>query len=292
MGEVARPRLKRIASNVCCYHRLSCLFGLGDKKKPRMLSSLSWVSSCRYVWKARRGLGEEFSLSGFLVFVCFLRLLECAMLRWHLDFRSLEQFSNGAYLDTRIFLVPAGGVVVACADGLGYHISARRFQRDEDADSGVLALHGANQVADIAGFDVTGFDLHQHALRFSVGVVDEGDNAIDASVAALFSRFAAFLTTERFGLHKGERPPLELIAVILRELFCGGHISWFADNVELDIWEHISQAVFLQGNTQVGDVYAYPFASKLLRGGDGGATATEGIKYDVSRVTAGLDDTL
>src|SRR5579883_269171 len=190
-------------------------------------------------------LREEFALLCFPASLRFLRLFERAVLSRHVYFRSFEQVGYGAYLDTRVFLVPARGVVVACADSLGYHIAARRFQRDEHADSGVFALHRANQVANIAGFDVTGFDLHQHTFGFGVGVVDEGDNSINASVTALLAGFAAFLSAERFGLHEGERPPLELIAVVLRELLCCRYILWFADNVELDSGEHVSQAVFL-----------------------------------------------
>ena len=42
----------------------------------------------------------------------------------------------------------------------------------------------------------------------------------------------------------------------------------------------------------MGDVYADPGAAQLLRGGDGGAAAAEGVQHHVAGVAAGLDDAL
>ncbi len=108
---------------------------------------------------------------------------------------------------------------------------------------------------------MTGFHLHQHSFCLAVGVVYEGDHAVYAFVAALFAGFAAFLAAKWFGLDKRQGPPLELIAVILGKLLCCAYVLWLADYLELDVWEHLLQAVFLEGNAQMGDIDADPLAA-------------------------------
>src|SRR5581483_7367033 len=105
---------------------------------------------------------------------------------------------------------------------------------------------------------MTRFDLYQHAFGFACVVVNKGDNSIYAFVAALLAGLAAFLASNWFGFDERQGPPLELVAVVLGQLFGGSVVGWLTDYLELNAWKHGFQAIFLEGYTQVGDVDAYP----------------------------------
>src|SRR5581483_7064784 len=171
-------------------------------------------------------------------------------------------------------------------------IAARRFQRDEDANGGVFALHRADQVAHIAGFDMARFHLHKHALRLIVGIIDKSNNPVDTLITAFLAGLAALLTAERFSSHQRQGPPLELIAIIARQLFCRSNILRLAYNFELAIRKHCLQTIFLEGDAEVRYINADPPATQLLRGGNGCATAAKRVEYHIARFTARLDDTL
>src|SRR5260221_14381666 len=111
--------------------------------------------------------------------------------------------------------MPARGVVKPCFECLCYHVACRLFQCDIDTERCLLPLHCANQVADMTCTDMAGFHLHQDPLCFAGIVVNKGDDAVNALVAAFFALPAAFLAAKWPGTDQGECPPLELIAVIL-----------------------------------------------------------------------------
>ena len=102
---------------------------------------------------------------------------------------------------------------------------------------------------------------------------------------------AAGVAAQRARLDQRQRPPLELVAVVVGQLprcvarSCGSPIT-----SKLDVGEHLLQAILLQGDRQVRDVDADPAAAELLRRGDGRAAATERIEHHVAGVAAGLDD--
>ena len=121
------------------------------------------------------------------------------------------------------------------------------------------------------------------------------DGAVHAQVLAFLALPAARLAAQRPGADQGERPPLELVAVVVGELAGRGQVFWLADHgvigAGVDV-EGVFQAVFLQGDRQVGDVDADPAPPELLGGGDGGAAAAEGIQHPVAGVGGGLHDAL
>ena len=158
--------------------------------------------------------------------------------------------------------------------------------------SGLLALQRAFQIADVARFDVAALDLHDDLFGLAGVIVQEGDDAIDPFVAPLFAGLAVVLTAERLGAHQRERPPLELVAIIVGKLAGGADVFRLADDPERDAGEHRCHAVFLQRDRQMGHVDADPAALQLVRGGDGRAAAAERVEHKVAGVAAGLDDAL
>lgn len=213
----------------------------------------------------------------------------------HLDGGAGEQCSDGEDLDAGVFFLPDGGVVKSCLAGGGDHFGGGFFEGDEDAKSGFLVLDGANQVADVAGFDMSGFDLDNGGAGFAFGVVNEGDDAVDAAVGAFFALSGGWFAANGLGFDEGERPPLELVAVILGKLAGGCEVEGFADDIVILAGfevEHVFEAGFVHGNGEMGDVNADPAAVEFLSGGDGSAAAGEGVEYDITGVGGGEDDTL
>ena len=150
----------------------------------------------------------------------------------------------------------------------------------------------ALQIPDVARFDMPALDLHDDLFGFAGGVVQERDDAIDPLVAALFAGLAPVLAAERLGAHQRERPPLELVAVVVRKLAGGADVFRLADDPERDARKHRCHAIFLQRDRQMGHVDADPAAFQLVRGGDGRAAAAERVEHKVAGVAAGLDDAL
>lgn len=122
-----------------------------------------------------------------LAFLYFLGGEEGAGFGGHLDGCSGKELFDGDDLEARVGFAPEVGFVVAGAGGFGDHVFGGGFEGDEDADFGLFALEDANQVADVAGFDVTGFDLDDDALEGLFGVVYVVDDAIYALIFAFFT---------------------------------------------------------------------------------------------------------
>ena len=100
---------------------------------------------------------------------------------------------------------------------------------------------------------------------------------------------------DRPRLDQRQRPPLELVAVVLGQLARRGEVLRLAHDrviLLLDQPEHVLQPVLHQGDGEVGDVDADPAPAQLLRGRDGGAAAAERVEHDVAGVAAGREDAL
>ena len=98
---------------------------------------------------------------------------------WHFDLGSLQQLFNRQDFDLGKVAVPSRQAVEACRHCFGRHILRRRFQRDEHAHRGLLALHRADEIPNVAAFDVAAFHLHQHALGLRARVVNKVNHAVD-----------------------------------------------------------------------------------------------------------------
>ncbi len=82
------------------------------------------------------------------------------------------------------------------------------------SEVGFFALHVAFEGGDLVALHISALDLHHNALGLAAVVVEEVDEAVYAGIRA-------FLAVARgASVHKSERPPLELIAVVEREGFC------------------------------------------------------------------------
>ena len=88
-------------------------------------------------------------------------------------------------------------MIKARACRFGSHISGRIFERDENADCRRFSGNCADQIADAAGFDFAGFDLHENALCLARIVVNEIYHAVNAFVRTFLARFAARRRAQR-----------------------------------------------------------------------------------------------
>ena len=136
------------------------------------------------------------------------------------------------------------------------HRRCGRFQRDEEADLGFFARHVALERGDLVALHVAALDLHDHALGLAAAVVEEVDVAVHARIGAL-----AFVL-RRASIDQAERPPFELVAVVLGERGGAGRVFGVAeDGVGAQLLaEGVAQAVADERDGDVGDVDADPVA--------------------------------
>jgi hypothetical protein len=130
---------------------------------------------------------------------------------WTLDALAFHQFFHGAELEARIFL-PVGLVLVETGAGsFGFHRAGGGLQGNQNADGGFLAIQYAAQIAHVLHAGLAALDLNDNLLRFGgFGVIAEKDFAVNAVVRA-------FLLLDGARADEAERPPLELIFVVLGE---------------------------------------------------------------------------
>ena len=189
---------------------------------------------------------------------------------------------------------PGFRFVKAGGQGLSLHRLAGRFQRDEGGEGRSFPLQRAAQVTDIAAVHAAGLDLDEGAFGCAA-IAEEMDHAIDAAVGAAFAPAGAAGRAERLGADEGERPPLELVAVFGGELPGAGQRAGLADDLIIAAGEElvaVAQAVFHEGDGEVGDVDAGPAAAEGVGGVDGGAAAAERVEDETIRRTGSADEFL
>lgn len=143
-------------------------------------------------------------------------------------------------------------LVEARGRGLLLHGPGGRLEGEQRADGGLFPLQHAFQVPDLPGADVAAFDLDDHFFVEAAVVVLEINDAVHAGVRALF------LVLRGPGVHQPQGPPLELVAVLLRQGLGAGQVRGLADDLKggkVRV-EGVVQTVFNQGNGQVGDIDA------------------------------------
>ena len=162
------------------------------------------------------------------------------------------------------------------------------LQGDEQPQLRLFPFQHAFQVANLSGVHVPALDLHDDAFGFAAVVVEEIDVAVDAGVGA-----SAFVVG-RASVHQAQRPPLELVAVLLGQRLGAGNIGGFADDFvgTQIIAEGVVQAVPDQRDGQVGNVDADPAAVEPFRRGHRCTTPAERVQHHVALVAAGPDDAL
>ena len=120
--------------------------------------------------------------------------------------------------------------------------------------------------------DMAAFDLHHRSLGLAPLLINEVNYAINASVSSL-----PFLA-HWLGPDEAQRPPLELVAVLLGQGTGGGKILRLTDDLKPDTGEGILKALTHHCNGEVSDVNSNPAPPQLLGSDDGGAAAAEGIE--------------
>ena len=103
------------------------------------------------------------------------------------------------------------GIVEPGVRRLLAHGARRLLHAEQDADCGVFTLDHSAQVAHLRGGDVAGLDGEDDLFRLVAQPFVEVDATVDALVCALLA-FSGPSADE------AERPPLELIRVVLRQL--------------------------------------------------------------------------
>jgi hypothetical protein len=136
---------------------------------------------------------------------------------------------------------------------------------------------------------VPALDLHDDPPRLITAlIIDEGNNAVNAGVGALF------LLADRVRPDEARRPVLELVTPVrflVSQRPRTFNVRRFADDLRLDA-EAIMQAVPHQIYSKVGNVYPNPFAVQLLRRDDRRPAPAERVEDNVTFVTACRYDTL
>lgn len=179
--------------------------------------------------------------------------------------QSGKQIRYGEDLQARIILVPPRRMIHARRSGLGQHLARGIFQRDENPQRRALALHRPAQIAHVARAHLAALDLHQRLLGLFARVVHERDDAVNAPVRAFLAlrpfRPSRSIRPRRSSLDERQRPPLELIAVVVRQLLRVVQILRLAAHGVIALFdqvERILQAILLQRDGQVRDVNADP----------------------------------
>ena len=129
-------------------------------------------------------------------------------------------------------------------------------------------------------------DLHDHALGLAAAIVEEVDVAVHARIGAL-----AFVLG-RASIDQAERPPFELVAVVLGEGGGAGRVFGVAeDGIGTQVLaEGVAQAVADEGDGDVRDVDPDPVAVEPFGRGNRGAAAAERVEDDIALGAAGVDD--
>lgn len=104
---------------------------------------------------------------------------------------------------------------------------------------------------------------------------------------------AAFALFRAARANEAERPPLELIRIIFRQLLRAGNIHRLANDfvgLFYGFAESVAEAALDEADGEVGDVDADPFAIEALCNCNGCAAAAEWVENGVAFVAAGFDD--
>src|SRR5581483_4380684 len=154
---------------------------------------------------------------------------------------------------------------------------------------GLLTLDSADQISNIAAFDVTTLDLYQYPFRLTAGVINEVDHAVYPFVAAFLALPATRFTTLWPGLDQRQCPPLELIAATCCQSPCIVYVLRQADYLILRVRVHIVEPIFVHGGCHRRDVDPDPATAQPLRCDNRSPTTSERIEHQIAGVAASLD---
>ena len=108
------------------------------------------------------------------------------------------------------------------------HIGSRRFESDENSNTGTLTLNGASQISNMFTSYFATFYLDKDIFDGFLFVADESNCSINTFVLALLSYLT--FTVKRLCSHQRERPLLELISIFAGKLTGRTNIGWFTSD--------------------------------------------------------------
>jgi hypothetical protein len=93
--------------------------------------------------------------------------------------------------------------------------------------------------------------------------------------------------------HQTDRPPLELVGVVMCEglgVLDGGRLAGHRVGLGHFLAEGVVEPVLHQAHRRIGDVGPDPAALQPLCDSDGGSAATERVEHHITLIAAGGDD--
>ena len=164
-----------------------------------------------------------------------------------------EEGFDGEDLQARVFL-PAGAFAEPGGDGFGAHDLGRLGEGEEEADLGLVAGDGGDEVLHHRGADVlAAFDADDDLADFLLVEVAEKLEAINAAVRAFLFALEWLRLDERDG------PPLELILVARGEVAGAFEILGRAVDLELAApAEGVLEPLFDERDGEAGNAYGDP----------------------------------
>ena len=155
-------------------------------------------------------------------------------------------------------------------------------ERHEHADFGLLPVDHMGQIADHRDRDTPTALDRDNGLFGLLAIGLEINQAINATIRAFL------LAPIGHRIDQRDRPPLELILILVCQRSGSRQIFRRAMHVILDAGEGIVEPLFNERNREVGNVDAYPLPAKLLRCVNRGATAAEGVEDNIAFIATGL----
>ena len=167
----------------------------------------------------------------------------------------------------------------------GFHWTSGRLQGYQNADGGFLTVKHTAQIAHVFHAGLAAFDLDDDLFRFGgFRVVAEKNLAVNAVIRT-------FLLLDRPGADQSERPPLELIFVLLGENRGFVRRGRFANGDDFDfVAVGVAETILDERGGQLRDVYANPFAAKLLGVINCRSAAAEWVENNIAGIAANFDD--
>jgi hypothetical protein len=108
--------------------------------------------------------------------------------------------------------------IEACTSGFLEHGLGWFPQGDKQANSRLLPLQDAGEIADLRSADVATLDLGDNRFRLAAVVIEAMDIPVYASISALS------LVLSRSRIDESQGPPFKLVAVLLCQGFSTGEV--------------------------------------------------------------------
>ncbi len=189
-------------------------------------------------------------------------------------------------LHFRIIPVPRIGVIKACLGSFCPHGFGRFFKTNVNPELRLFSFQDTDQVTDVTDIKVLPA-LHRkdNLFGFARVVIMEVKPAINAVIRPFF-------LVNWSGTHQTQRPPLELLFILFRQV--RAHLRYrFTNHFVFEfIAKGIFHAPFDQTNGKVSDIDPDPAPSQFLSSGNSRPAATERVQHHIAGLAGGVNDAL